>query len=85
MTRLQAIVAVLVCPLSYHKVFERREPRAEAQWLDVPVRVADFDVLAQRRPGILTIDLARWGGIVVKRGEWSRFITADDIQEALRQ
>ena len=34
-------------------------------------------------PALLTIDLAQWGGILVKWGPWQRLITPHDIQQAL--
>lgn len=34
-------------------------------------------------PALLTIDLANWGGILVKQGSWSTLITSNEIKKAL--
>ena len=37
----------------------------------------------QGGPALLTIDLAQWGGILVKWGAWQELITPSDIKQAL--
>jgi len=36
-------------------------------------------------PALLTIDLAQWGGILVKWGSWSTVITPTEIKQALQK
>lgn len=35
-------------------------------------------------PALLTIDLAQWGGILVKWGTWQELITPTEIKQALK-
>lgn len=36
-------------------------------------------------PALLSIDLAEWGGILVKWGSWSTLITSTEIKRALQE
>ena len=53
--------------------------------LSVPLGQFDAYAVQTRRagPALLTIDLAQWGGILVKWGAWQELITPTDIKQAL--
>mgnify|MGYP001558222461 CR=1 FL=1 len=78
MNRRAAIFTLLALPLGQYDVYATA-PRSLAQ--------APDGAFARKRntsgPALLTIDLAEWGGILVKWGAWQELITPTEIKQAL--